>query len=228
MMMAVAAGSPACAAGDPYTVLALERGYVNLPFSNGYNGFCIDHALEVPEKDEKFRELDTSHAANNLDNSLIGEYLKILFVQHADRFFSKDADGRIMMVEEALPGTQLVVWHFSDGEYLTNPLTPEIQEAVELKANGMSVPDSGMAPILLDGETWVAFQFMVLEPENPRINNFFAYQVRTVVSGGGVAGIPQPAVPVTGDTAPLVVWTALAGTSFAGMLLIAHRRRSAN
>ena len=72
------------------------------------------------------------------------------------------------------------------------------------------------------------FQFIVLEPENPRINNFFAYQVRTVVSGGGAAGILQPLAPVTGDAAPLVVWTVLAGTSLAGMLLIARRRRSAN
>lgn len=217
LVLATGVLSSACAAEGTYDVTATVSGFYNVPFSNGYNGFCIDHDLDSTSAGYRFMERDTSYATNNLDGSPIGEYLKILFVQNADTFFNKDSNGEI--VPNASAEIHQRVWNFSDGNY-TASYSQTTQEVLQLKANGMSIPDSGMEPILLDGTTWITFKFMVLHSENTSVNDFFAYQISTV------DGYTPPSMPpATGDAAPLALWAMLAGTSFAGMLLVAGRKR---
>lgn len=215
-----------CAAASAESVTVLESGFRNVPFSNGYNGFCIDHHLSTPAKGENFTVTGTDEILNNQYADPVGNYLKILFTQFADEIFD--------------PSTAVseVIWTFSDYNYTTSSF-PLVKDTLELAKGGLVIPDHGMEPVKF-GDDMVVFDFCMLKAENPRSNDFFAYKI-TVVSdteGGNPnpgAGVPpvggdgetgKPVLPATGDKENFLLWFAvLAASSVCLAVLIRSRAK---
>jgi len=78
---------PVMAADD--IVTANSTGYNDVPFSNGYNGFCLDKWLDIAYKEDGFVVSEASEATNNGSGESISQYLKILFVDFFDTVFEK-------------------------------------------------------------------------------------------------------------------------------------------
>ena len=51
-----------------------DRGFVNVPFSDGYNGFCINLAQKETTAGQEFKVQNTSSAINNGNGNEIGNY----------------------------------------------------------------------------------------------------------------------------------------------------------
>ena len=160
-------------------VVAEANGFTNVPFSNGYHGYCIDRDLHGAYVDDVFYASDTSVAKSNVDNNDISQYLKIFFTQYFEDLFVSDGNGSYVS-NDNLTGTIIpsVVYHFSDGQYVwgTNPGDRKYYTENIKAYTGPAIPDEGYT-ILLDNGDYVTFYFMCLEPEKTDQQTFFSYKI---------------------------------------------------
>ena len=78
------------------TVTVQGNTFNNVPFSNGFRGFCLDMNLDGPTIGQKYTIGDTSSARNNANNSDISQKLKLIFTQCFEEIFTKTAQGYII------------------------------------------------------------------------------------------------------------------------------------
>ena len=216
-----------CAAASAEIVTALESGYRNISFSNGYNGFCIDHHLQSPPMGEKFTVAGTDEIMSNKFGTPVGNYLKIMFTQFADEIFNPSTD------------VSQLVWPFSNYDY-PNYNAPLIRDTLALAEGGLVIPDHGMKPVRF-GDDMVVFDFCMLKAENPKYNDFFAYKITVVgdAESGDTnpgEGVPpaegngeteKPALPATGDRENILLWLAVLAASSVCLAALIRRAKEA-
>ena len=159
-----------CALAQAGTITSQENGYEDVHFSNGYSGYCIDRSKSGAYVGDAFSEADdTSAATSNVSNADISHSLKVLFTQCFEDIFEPDGAGGYQMKNA---NTVLgAVYHFSEDQYVwgdQKKLTDKVK-AYE----GADIPDHGYQLQLATGET-VTFDFMVMVPDNPEQQYFFA------------------------------------------------------
>ncbi|MBO5152267.1 MAG: hypothetical protein J6B73_08940, partial [Methanobrevibacter sp.] len=138
-----------------------EYGFVNVPFSDGYNGFCINLAQKETNAGEEFVVKNTS-AAVNRNGDEIGNYLKILFVDYYDFTVNNPRQA------------QDIIWKFSDNYHVYDH---EIVKGImELAESGRIIPDHGEEKII-NNTTKVKFDFEVLDSQKGSTQNFFGYKL---------------------------------------------------
>ncbi len=139
-----------------------EYGFSNVPFSDGYNGFCINLAQKETTAGQEFEVKNTSAAVNNRNGEEIGNYLKILVVDYYNYTIE---NPRL---------AQDIIWKFSDNYNECNNTI--VQGILELAQNGRIIPDHGEEKILNE-TTKVRFDFEVLDSVNWKTQNFFGYKL---------------------------------------------------
>ena len=144
-------------------VTARETGYLNITFSDGYSGYCINKDKYSAVKYEKFNVKNTTFAVNSQSHESIGNYLKILFVEYHDNITKNKVD------------TQNIIWKFSNDNFKesTNPI---IQGVLSLANQGLYIPDHGYTK-QINGNTLATFDFEVLDSHNNDLQNFFGYKI---------------------------------------------------
>ncbi|AMK15169.1 hypothetical protein [Methanobrevibacter olleyae] len=145
------------------TVTTDNGGIRNISFSDGYNGYCIDMTLHGAEAGESFSVKDTSVIRNHLDNSSVGEYLKILFYNYYD---AVSIDKEI--ASEA-------VWTFTD-RYYKNSSDELVKNVINDYNGGLRVSDHGTIKKINDTHEMV-FDFETLISSSDLIQNYFGYKV---------------------------------------------------
>lgn len=78
----------------------------------GYNVYCVEQHLFYPDNTEGVMVKDLTYIANSADNSLVGEYIRIMFYLR-DAYpekYSSYTSGEI----------QNIIWMFTDGDYLSS------------------------------------------------------------------------------------------------------------
>ncbi len=153
------------------TVIATCTGYQNITFNDSYNGYCANKYLKDAKIGEKFIVQDTSKLINPQYNESVGNYLKILFVDHYDLIIND---------KEA---TTLTIWEFTDNFYKTDyyrSIVPIILKAAE---EGRMIPDKGEVK-KINETTEAIFDFEYLESMNDTTQNFFGYKItyRDIIS----------------------------------------------
>ena len=171
---------PVKAEGEEVTSLALN--YSNVPFSNGYTGFCIDHSKSgagennnKTEEDgnptDKFISVSTAEAKSNKDESDISQKLKMMFVTFFEELFTyNNGEYKVKNANTILS----VVWKYSDninisGEALNLWQRVEVCELIEIPDHGYQIVDSN--------GNMITFHFSVLKAKNSAIQDFFAYKL---------------------------------------------------
>ncbi len=171
-------------------VSALENGLTNVPFNNGYYGFCIDNELKGAYKDGvKFTEANsTSAATSNKDDSDISQQLKIIFTQCFEDIFISDGYSRYVInpnVKDA--GLPIAIYYIVGEKNFTyiqpNTVQSKIVNTIK-NYNGPEIPDDGYQLTLDNGDV-ITFHFMVLIPDDPETQTFFAYKLDVTPAGEG-------------------------------------------
>ena len=146
--------------------------YENVPFSNGYHGFCMDRDLAGTTNGNPFTVASSTDAASG-----VAQELKILFTQCFNDIFVSDGSGGYVL---SAPNTILgVVYHFTNGQYVWGD---QKTLADQVKAyTGEPIPDNGYQLTLDNGDT-ITFNFMILLPVNASASGkafqpFFAYRI---------------------------------------------------
>ena len=127
--------------------------YSNVPFSNGYNGFCLDDRLDAPGYGQVYTVEDTS-AAKRIDNGTdISHLLKLLFTQCFEEIFIKTDQGYIMSNnQETINGStyipdqtvqRLIYYYVGSANYRSIWGTPARWDSTIKAYDGPIIPDSG-------------------------------------------------------------------------------------
>ena len=157
----------------PVVETSLETGDRDVPFSNGYRGFCLDVNLKGAYKGNVFTPSDsTSSAKSNKDNSDVSQLLKAMFTQCFESIFISDGNGGYQIKDTNL--VQAVVWSFTDGQYIWGE-QKNIANVAKVY-NGPEIPDNGYVRKLENGDT-ITFYFVVMSPQNAEQQEFFAYRI---------------------------------------------------
>ena len=112
-------------------VIATSNGYQNITFDDGYNGYCANKYLKDADIGDEFIVQDTSKLVNPNYNESVGNYLKILFVDHYD-----------YVMQNQLTAT-LAVWEFTDNLYKTDSYLEIIPTILKEAQDGRIIPDHG-------------------------------------------------------------------------------------
>ena len=144
-------------------VKALESGYRNVSFDDGYNGYCVNHNLQSTSRGEKFTVENTTNIISSRYGESVGNYLKILFVDHYDYTMNPTTD------------LSQVIWTFTDYDY-KNSTNAIIKAILESAANGRIIPDHG-AVAKINNTTEAIFYFELLNSQYGRTQNFFGYKI---------------------------------------------------
>ena len=170
---------PAASVGE--TVSATGSGYKNVPFSNGYNGFCLDAWNKQAEAGDTFTVADTSAARSNAQDEDVSQHLKILFVDFFEEFFAPDGNGNYILVDdEALQTTIYGFTNYSSKDWDYGRLI----DVVNVYNTGRRIPDHGES--IQVGNDTITFDFIVMltqkepTPEEAQ-QDFFGYKL-TVTS----------------------------------------------
>jgi len=191
MLMALV-GMSAAAMGE--TVISLNKRdglNSNIPFSNGYTGFCIDQHLTGAAKNGEFTTADTSRATNNTTGQGIDQILKNILTKYHNSIFSRNNNGGYAFDQYINPSTCVllnkVFWHYSDG-YGTNPENEDedLGSAVEALINSVNahmesnpnyIGDHDSTLYQIDSDTKARFDFKVMVPDNNMYQEFFAFMI---------------------------------------------------
>ena len=179
-LLALAMISPlvSAAADDPLT--STGTGYENVPFSNGYLGFCLDRDLKGAYPGDRFVSAgSTNSAASNVGNrENISQVLKALFTQCFEDIFRSDGNGGYAPINANL--IQAVVWHFTEGQYVWGDSKALADQAKAY--NGPAIPDEGYQITLQNGDV-ITFSFVVIQPVAEGVQDFFAYKLKVTQAG---------------------------------------------
>jgi len=157
-------------------VLSTAVGNQNVPFSNGYSGFCLDPKLHGAYPDDAFTPAtDTSAATDNMaTNADISQKLKVLFTQCFEDIFVSDGSGSYVLSDPNV--IQGVTYHFTDNQYVWGTQLSLVNQVNAY--SGPTIPDHGYQLTLSNGDV-ITFDFMVLIPEKATTQYFFAYLITT-------------------------------------------------
>lgn len=131
----------------------IKDGYLSVPLSNGYYGFCINRHRQAPEIYDAFDDSDGNIIINSIDGSDVTEYVKILLYKYLNKTDVSDM--------------QYWIWIFTDKNYLNNH-DPIVRQVIADYNSGFRVPDNG-AVYPINSTTGVIFDFKV--GNNFNINN---------------------------------------------------------
>ena len=145
-------------------VTATSQGYQNITFDDGYNGYCANKYLKDADIGDEFIVQDTSKLVNPNYNESVGNYLKILFVDHYD-----------YVIANKLNAT-LAVWEFTDNPYKTDSYLEIIPTILTEAQDGRIIPDHGEIKKIND-TTEAIFDFECLESTDDETQNFFGYRI---------------------------------------------------
>ena len=177
MVLMLILPATAMAADTPITSTA--TGYWDVPFSNGYRGFCLDVNLHGATSGNSFTVAgDTSAATSNRDGSDISQQLKILFTQCFEDIFEANGSGGYRIKDSNT--IQAVVWSYSDGQHIWGT-QKELANAVAAYS-GPAIPDNGYTRTLSNGDT-ITFYFAVMAPVDETVQHFFAYNFTVTPAG---------------------------------------------
>lgn len=155
-------------------VTALEDGYINIPFSNGYRGFCICYGLPEAEADDTFTVDDMGLAINSTTGANISHYLKYMFTHHFNDYFTLDSDNLTYAVTDII-ATQHTIWHFSD-DFTGWRLDMNVIDDIKANADNVSIPDHGYT-LKVNDTVLATFDFHVLKTGKASQQNFFTYKI---------------------------------------------------
>ena len=144
-------------------VKALENGYRNISFDDGYNGYCVNYNLQSTSRGETFIVENTSSITSSKYGESVGNYLKILFVDHYNYTMNPTTD------------LSQVIWTFTDYDY-KNSNNEIVKAILESAANGRIIPDHG-AVAKINATTEALFDFESLNSQYYRTQNFFGYKI---------------------------------------------------
>ena len=181
-------------------VSASEDGYVNITFSNGYNGFCICYGDEDADKEDGFTISNMSLAVNRINGENVSQHLKRLFVDQFDAFFTYSATEGLQIKDPFV--LQCTIWHFSDNNNswrVDANLVADVKSAVASATQ--TIPDHGYTKKIND-TTLAIFDFHVMQAhKGDGYQNFWTYKISFA---------PYPAPVVTSPTQDQIV-TVIAG-----------------
>ena len=181
-------------------VSASEDGYVNITFSNGYNGFCICYGDEDADKEDGFTISNMSLAVNRINGENVSQHLKRLFVDQFDAFFTYSATEGLQIKDPFV--LQCTIWHFSDNNNswrVDADLVADVKSAVASATQ--TIPDHGYTKKIND-TTLAIFDFHVMQAhKGDGYQNFWTYKISFA---------PYPAPVVTSPTQDQIV-TVIAG-----------------
>ncbi len=144
-------------------VKALEGGYRNVSFDDGYNGYCVNRYLHSTQRGETFTVENTTNIVSSRYGESVGNYLKILFVDHYNYTMNPTTD------------LSEIIWTFTDYNYKTSN-NAVIKAILESAANGRIIPDHG-AVAKINNITEAIFDFELLNSEHGDTQNFFGYKI---------------------------------------------------
>ena len=145
-------------------VNATSNGYQNITFDDGYSGYCANKYLKDADIGDSFIVQDTSKLVNPNYNESVGNYLKILFVDHYDYVMANQLSAT------------LAVWEFTDNPYKTDSYLEIIPEILKAAQDGRIIPDHGETK-KINNTTEAIFDFECLKSTDDEIQNFFAYKI---------------------------------------------------
>ncbi len=157
-------------------VSSTTAGFSNIPFSNGYYGFCIDEKLKGAETGDSFTSAgSTSVANNNIDGSDVSQKLKILFTVCFEDIFISDGNGEYIIDSyKAGSSVQSAIWNITDGHYIWGESKSFVDKVNSY--DGPDIPDEGYSKVLANGDV-INFFFAVVEPQKEGQQSFFAYKI---------------------------------------------------
>ena len=173
-------------------VKALEGGYRNVSFDDGYNGYCVNRYLHSTLRGETFTVENTTNILSSRYGESVGNYLKILFVDHYNYTMNPTTD------------LSEVIWTFTDYNY-KNSNNAVIKSILESAANGRIIPDHG-AVAKINDTTEAIFDFELLNSKHGDTQNFFGYKInyRTIeiIEDELLGSTPENNTTVENETIP--------------------------
>ena len=145
-------------------VTATSQGYQNITFDDGYNGYCANKYLKDADIGDEFIVQDTSKLVNPNYNESVGNYLKILFVDHYDYVMANQLSAT------------LAVWEFTDNPYKTDSYLEIIPTILTEAQDGRIIPDHGEIK-KINNTTEAIFDFECLESTDDKTQSFFGYRI---------------------------------------------------
>ena len=172
LIIVVAVSAISFAMGD--SIVANSNRFDNAPFSNGYNGFCLDFNKSTDVGAVFTAAGNTSAATNNKDNSDISQKIKVMFIENFETLFAPDGSGNYVMTDSN--SAQIAIYNFTGDYGYASGVAKQLVDSVA-NYSGPTIPDEGYT-ITLDNGDVITFSFMVLVPEDEEhIQYFFAYKL---------------------------------------------------
>lgn len=174
-------------------VKSLESGYRNVSFDDGYHGYCVNHNLHSTGRGETFIVEDTSNITSLKYGESVGNYLKILFVDHYN-----------YTMNPATTDLSQIIWTFTNYDY-KNSDNEIIKSILESASNGRVIPDHGAVAKISDNQEAI-FDFELLNSKKDSTQNFFGYKInyRTIeiIEDEILGAAPENSTPESNETIP--------------------------
>lgn len=194
VMIVAACCVPALAASYPdcehvgQEITASEDGHFDIAFSDGYKGFCICYGELEAALNDGFTVDNMSLVVNHDTNENVSQYLKCLFTEEFDRFFTYDAENGVQTKDRI--SLQYYIWHFTDS-FSNWRVDTQVADSVRAAAANANIPDHGYT-MKINDTTLAVFDFHALKAHNGETyQDFWAYKITTM---------PYPAPEVTDPT----------------------------
>ena len=177
------------------TVTAQDNQFANVPFSNGYHGFCLNADLAAPVSGQQFTISDsTSVAKNHIDNTDVSQLIKILFTQCFEEIFIKTEQGYVIpntsrtIPDYSFPyfpasSVQNLIYHYvGNNPSSTGGGIGNRWDRMVKAYTGSPIPDSGFKKTLANGDV-ITFYFLVMLSGNSEKQDMFAYHLDVTPAG---------------------------------------------
>ena len=165
-------------------VTALANSFTDVPFSNGYKGFCLDASMSGAKVNDAFTPAgSTSAATSNVDNTDVSQKLKILLTHCFEDIFVSDGNGGYVLSSAKLSAIQRLIYYYTDPNMYSYIWGDSSTLNNKINAyTGAAIPDAGYKKTLANGDV-ITFYFMVLQPDNVDVQDFFAYYISVTPAG---------------------------------------------
>ena len=177
------------------TAIAQGNTFANVPFSNGYNGFCLNASLDAPVSGQQYTISESTSAAKNIiDNTDVSQLIKILFTQCFEEIFLKTEEGYVIPnTSRTTPGysypyfpsssVQNLIYHYvGNNPSSTGGGVGNRWDRVVKAYTGPAIPDSGYQKTLENGDV-ITFYFLVMLSGFDTSQDMFAYRLSVTPAG---------------------------------------------